>query len=79
MEIEINKEEFTKSNMLKLNSDVESVFRIDSNFGLQGQLLKLTKSNNLKPVESLSILLGRLACIGEEWNYNLFKTIHEGI
>lgn len=58
--------------MLEISRDVECVFRIDSNSGLQGQLLKLDKSNGLKIKESLSILLGRLACIGEEWNYNDF-------
>lgn len=69
MKIKILKDEFVKSNMLKISSDVECVFRIDSNFGLQGQLSKLNKSNGLTLIESLNILIGRLACVGEEWNY----------
>ena len=73
MKIEINKYEFIRSNMLKLNSDVEIIFRIDTNFGLQGQLLKLEKSNNITSFEYLNILLGRYACIIEEWNYQEFK------
>lgn len=59
--------------MLNLKYDVESVFSVDCNFGLQGQLLKLSRAQNLSTIENLSILLGRLACIGEEWNYKTFR------
>jgi hypothetical protein len=73
MKTEVHKEIFTKSNMLNLKYDVESVFSVDCNFGLQGQLLKLSRTQNLSTTENLSILLGRLACIGEEWNYQIFN------
>lgn len=59
--------------MMNLKYDVESVFSVDCNFGLQGQLLKLSRTQNLSTIENLSILLGRLACVGEEWNYKTFK------
>ena len=72
MNIKILKDEFINSNMRNIPDDVASIFRIDSNFGLQGQLLTLKKSQQLSALESLHILLGRLACIGEAWNYHLF-------
>ncbi|HAS40417.1 MAG TPA: hypothetical protein DCS93_08060 [Microscillaceae bacterium] len=72
MYLEIPNKTFIDSNMLSIHSDVECIFSIDSNFGIQGQLFKLTKSIELDSIESLSILLGRLACIGAEWNYSKF-------
>ena len=59
--------------MLNLKNDVEAVFSVDCNFGLQGQLFKLSRTKNLSTIENLSILLGRLACVGEEWNYKTFR------
>jgi len=59
--------------MLNLENDVEAVFSVDCNFGLQGQLFKLRRTKNLSTNENLSILLGRLACVGEEWNYKTFR------
>ncbi len=76
MEINIEEQAFINSNNLALERDVESLFHIDASSGIQGQLLKLEKSNSIDANQALCILQGRLACIGEEWDYAEFKAEH---
>ena len=75
MKIEIDIENFVRTNTLELNTDVECVFKIDASFGLKGQLFKLSKSNNLDLTQRVSVLIGRSASIGEEWDYANFTNI----
>ena len=75
MKIEIDIGDFVESNTCELTSEVECVFNIDASFGLKGKLLKLHKSNNLNKTQRLSILLGRSASVGEEWNFAKFTDL----
>ena len=59
--------------MIQIESDVECVYNIDASFGLKGQLLKLSKNNNIELVQSSCILIGRAACIWEEWDFKEFE------
>jgi len=70
MEIKLELNEFVKSNMMQINSDIECEFMVDAQTGIQGQLYKLNNSNEYNWMEALNILLGKAACIGEEWNYH---------
>lgn len=78
MKVDINRKGFVAANLLELDNDVESVFQVDASSGIQGQLLKLKKSARINLNQALNILIGRLACIGEEWDYKDFKETHWG-
>ena len=71
-QLTITLDEFVGSNSLVMESDIECVFAIDASFSLKGQLYKISNSNNLTSTERLSLLLGRSACISEEWNFREF-------
>lgn len=68
----IDKNQFIQSNLLVLTKDVACIFCCFANSGLQGHLLKLDYEEHLSTNEQLSILIGRSACIPEQWNYGTF-------
>ena len=76
MKVDVTREEFVAANLLELDKDVESVFQVDASIGIQGQLLRLQKSDSINVMQGLNILQGRLACIGEEWDYAEFQAEH---
>lgn len=71
--IHISQDEFIASNMKYSNLDIECEFISYGKRGIQGTLWKLSKTNKVPFLDALYILLGKLACVGEEWNFKELK------
>lgn len=76
MHLEITKPQFIEANMLTLDQEVKNVYYNELKKGLRIRLLSVSKSNKKSTLEYLSILIGRLACLTEEWDHHSFNDLN---
>ena len=66
----LNKAEFISANVKDVGHDIKCIITSYGSRGILTDIFKLNKSKNITEREALCILLGRMTCFAEEWDYS---------